>query len=62
MERLEETIYNRDKASYLSTLVHDEWLETIIAGHEEPYKEWCNFAAWLIMKCIIPEPRGGSVV
>lgn len=60
MGRLSETLYDRDKASYLSTLVHDEWLENIMAGHDEKYQEWHEYAAWLILKCVIPEQNNGT--
>lgn len=57
--RLPETVLDRDKSKFLTTLVHDEWLEEVMAGHEEPYKEWAEYAAWLVMKVCIPEQQSG---
>lgn len=57
MGRLEKTVYDRDKASYLSMLVHDEWLGTVMTGHDERYQEWNNFAAWLIVQCLVPSQQ-----
>lgn len=59
--RLNETVYNRDKSEYLRNVVHDEWLGNVLAGHEESYQEWAEYAAWLIMKCVIPEQPDGNV-
>lgn len=53
--KLPETVLDRDQAKFLTTLVHDEWLEMVIAGHDEKYSEWANFAAWLILKICVPE-------
>lgn len=59
--RLNETVETRDKRDYLSTLVHTEWLDSVIAGHEEDYKDWQRYAAWLIVQCVLPEQQDGNV-
>ena len=59
--RLNETVITRDQSDFLSMLVHTEWLDNVIAGHNENYKDWQQFAAWLILKCTMPEPRNGNL-
>lgn len=59
--RLNETVETRDKAAFLTTIVHDEWLETVISGREENYQDWAEFAAWLVLKCVL-EQRDGMAV
>lgn len=59
--RLPETVLDREQAKFITTLVHDEWLETVIAGHNEPYEEWTRFAAQLVLQVCLPEQRNGNV-
>jgi len=58
MARLSETVYDREQAGFVSTLVHDEWLANIIAGHQEDYKSWHEFAAWVVLKTQLEQPNG----
>lgn len=43
-----------EQATNLINLVHDEYLECVIAGQTEDYAEWATFAAECIAKLIIP--------
>lgn len=38
-------------------LVHDEYLESVLAGHEEDYADWAAFAVECIEKIIVPKAR-----
>lgn len=57
---LETYIFESEQKYYLFDLVHDEYLESVIAGHDEDYQEWADFAAYIIAKVTIPEQRSDS--
>lgn len=58
--RLNETVESRDQANYISTLVHTEWLDSVICGYEEDYKGWAQFAAQLVLEVSVPRQRDGN--
>lgn len=58
--RLEKTLLDRDRAQFITTLVHAEWLDNVIDGHQEDYKDWATFAAQLVLEVCVPEQRNDS--
>jgi len=43
-----------EKSAYLINLVHDEFLESIIQGYDEEYRDWAIFASECVRKILLP--------
>lgn len=54
---LKEKLTSKDQIANLVNLAHDEFLECVIAGHEEDYESWALFIGEMTVKLLIPEQR-----
>jgi hypothetical protein len=49
-----------EREKFLVTLAHDEFIEGVIAGHNEDYQSWTKFIGECILKMRVPEQRNGQ--